>query len=442
MDEFVNQIEQHIKSLNGINKVVIAYSGGVDSHVLLHACSKLQKTLDHLSFLAVYIDHGLHDDSLLWAEHCKKITGDLNVPFVSKQVYAKNDHGEGPEQAARRARYKALSGFIDQHSVLLTAQHQDDQAETLMLQLLRGAGLDGLASMPVIAEFYEGFIVRPFLGYAKQQVLQYAQKENLVWIEDSSNLDVSYDRNFLRQEVIPLIQSRWPAFSRTTARSASHCAEAASILADICAPILSEAGARELPIAIIKQHNEAYQRLIIREWLKIQGVRVPSKKQLLQIQGLLKGDARKVSIVEWSNHQVRLFDEHFYYKEKQSEPIISVHEWLDKECQLPEPLGQLIIQPSKGLGVDRQLWDSAHITIRSRQGGESIQLAGRSGRKTLKKLLNEERILPWVRNSLPLIYLNDELVAVADLWLDERYLASAESPSYTINWLHPAWRIK
>ncbi|MBV1875035.1 MAG: tRNA lysidine(34) synthetase TilS [Cycloclasticus sp.] len=172
MNDLVNCVEQHIASIAGIKKVVVAYSGGVDSHVLLHTCAKLKNKLKKLSFSAVYIDHGLHDDSFHWSEHCKRITADLFFSFSSVQVNAKNEQGEGPEQSARRARYEALSSFIDEQTVLLTAQHQDDQAETLMLQLLRGAGVDGLAGMPSLVTFRAGYISRPLLGFSKQHILQ------------------------------------------------------------------------------------------------------------------------------------------------------------------------------------------------------------------------------------------------------------------------------
>lgn len=442
MDDIVNCVEQHITSVADVKKVIVAYSGGADSHVLLSACAKLNNKLHNLSFLAVYIDHGLHEDSLYWSEHCQKITTNLSFPFSSQQVYAKNDKGEGPEQAARRARYAALSSFIDEYSVLLTAQHQDDQAETLMLQLLRGAGVDGLAGMPTLSGFGRGFISRPLLKFNKQQILQYAKKEGLNWVEDSSNFDVSYDRNFLRQKVIPLIQSRWPAFSKTTARSASHCAEASLILADISEPILKEVGTRELRVALIKEQKAEIQRLIIREWLKKYSVRLPSEKILQQIQMMLLADIHNSALVEWNGHQVRLFDGRFFYRQQANEPIFGSLEWIGEKFKLPELMGEVSIRPAIGKGIDRTLWDSSDVSIRSRQGGERIKLAGRSGSKKLKKLLNEEKILPWVRSSLPLIYLNDDLVAVADLYCDERYLANTDRPGYIIDWHHPEWRIK
>lgn len=442
MDDLVNTVKQHLDSIEGVTKVVVAYSGGVDSHVLLHACSILRQQLKSLFFSAVYIDHGLHDDSVHWSEHCKKITTELGFPFHSIQVNAQDKHGDGPEQAARVARYAALSTFIDKHSVLLTAQHEDDQAETLMLQLLRGAGVDGLASMPSFNQFNAGFISRPLLRVSKQHILHYAKNKSLKWVEDSSNYDVSYDRNFLRQEVIPLIQSRWPAFSKTTARSASHCAEASKVLAELSKELLSDSVGHELSIQLLAGNKEETQRLMIREWLKTQGVRLPSKKILQQIQSMLKIDSNKPTLIAWADHQVRLFDNRLFYTPKTEQLILHKVKWCGEVLTLPNLLGILTRTTAVGEGIDKALWDSSTTSVRYRLGGERIKLAKRSGSKALKKLLNEEKIFPWVRDSIPLIYLDNHLVAVANLWLDERFLAKEGEQGYVIEWDHPDWRIK
>lgn len=442
MDDLVNCVEQYILSVTGIKKVVIAYSGGVDSHVLLHSCSQLQNKLKALTFLAVYIDHGLHEDSSRWSTHCEQMASALDIPFISQKVNAQNDQGEGPEQAARRARYAALSDFIDESSVLLTAQHQDDQAETFMLQLLRGAGVDGLASMPIVNPFGLGLILRPFLKLSKQQLLDYAKKEQLQWVEDSSNLNEAYDRNFLRQQVIPLLQSRWPAFSKTTARSASHCAEAGAILVDIASSILLKMDNDELGIGLVLSQKPEIQRLVIRQWLKAQDVRSPSEKILEQIVKMLIVEVDKLPLVAWGEHEVRLFNGALFYIPRFEKNQLQPMQWQGKKLVLPDPLGNLSIKELLGRGVKRDLWDSSTVTVRTRQGGERIKLTGRSGRKQLKKLLNEERILPWVRSLLPLIYLGDELVAVADLWVAEPFLADENEPAYQIKWTHPELRIK
>ncbi|MDF1688757.1 MAG: tRNA lysidine(34) synthetase TilS [Cycloclasticus sp.] len=442
MKDLINCVEQHIASIAGIKKVVIAYSGGVDSHVLLHTCSRVQKNLKHISFLAVYIDHGLHDHSSRWSTHCEQVASNLNIPFISRQVNAKNNRGEGPEQAARRARYAALSGFIDETSVLITAQHQDDQAETFMLQLLRGAGIDGLASMPSLHPFGLGFISRPLLKFGKQQLLNYAANEGLHWVEDSSNLNEAYDRNFLRQQVIPLLQNRWPAFSKTTARSASHCAEASLILADIASSVLMANKNKELEVKLILSQKADMQRLIIREWLKTHGVQSPSEKILEQIVKMLNVGADQLPLVAWAAHEIRLFDGSLFYRQQSRQIEFQSTNWQGEKLKLPDLMGQLSIKEVFGKGIKRDLWDAAVVSVKPRQGGERVKLTGRGGHKKLKKLFNEEKILPWARNLLPLIYLDNELAAVADLWVTEEFLANEAQPGYQINWYHPKLRIK
>jgi len=442
LNDLINCVEQRIASITDIKRIVIAYSGGVDSHVLLHVCAQLQKNLNHLAFKAVYIDHGLHEDSSRWSEHCEKVAIDLGVDFTSQQVDARNNNGEGPEQAARRARYAALSTLVDENTVLLTAQHQDDQAETLMLQLLRGSGVNGLASMPTLARFDAGFISRPLLGFSKKDILEYADEKGLSWVEDSSNQNESYDRNFLRQQVIPLIRKRWPAFSKTTSRTASHCAEASSILADVGSSFLLETGDGELYIKPILDQKEEIQRLVIRQWLSARGVLFPSEKVLLQILMMLSAKVDKTPLVEWSGQQVRLFDGRLFFTHQQGESTFSPIEWRSERIKLPNTLGEICLIPIVGEGIAQKLWNSSEVSIRCRQGGETIKLAARLGSKKLKKLLNEEKILPWVRHSIPLIYLNNELAAVADLWLDERFLASENELGYVLDWQHPKLQLR
>lgn len=441
MNDLINCVEQRIASIANIKRVVIAYSGGVDSHVLLHACAQLQKTLNQFTFQAVYIDHGLHEDSSRWSLHCEKVAIELGIDFTSQQVDARNNKGEGPEQAARRARYAALSNLVDESTVLLTAQHRDDQAETLMLQLLRGAGVNGLASMPTLARFDAGFISRPFLEFSKADILDYANAKNLSWVEDSSNLNESYDRNFLRQQVIPLIRKRWPAFSKTTSRTASHCAEAASLLSDVGASLVVETGNGELDIKPILDRKEEIQRLVIRQWLSTRGVRFPSEKVLSQILMMLSARTDKNPLVEWSGQQVRLFDERLFFTQQRAETAFEPINWRSDKVTLPKPLGDICLKPAVGEGIAKKLWESSEVSIRWRQGGETIKLAARLGNKKLKKLLNEEKILPWVRDSIPLIYLNNELAAVADLWLDEKFLAAESESGYMLDWQHPKLQI-
>ncbi len=179
--------------------------------------------------MALYVDHGLQAAATAWGEHCAHVCRALNVPFRVLRIDARPAPGESPEAAARRARYAALAAELSPDSALLTAHHRDDQAETLLLQLLRGAGPHGLAAMPAVSRLGQGWLLRPLLNVDRAELLAYARAHDLQWIEDASNQDTGFDRNYLRHRVLPLLRERWPAMNRTLARSARRCAETASL---------------------------------------------------------------------------------------------------------------------------------------------------------------------------------------------------------------------
>ncbi len=443
MNQFVDTVEQQLASINGLTHVVIAYSGGVDSHVLLLACSILKPILPNIAFCAMYIDHGLHADSAKWRDHCDSVCVDLRVDFISQKVNAADLNGDGPEQAARYARYDALKSVVTAHTVLLTAQHQDDQAETLMLQLLRGAGVNGLASMPACNNFGLGFIARPFLSLSKADIKHYAVDEGLVWIEDSSNLDTSLNRNFLRQQVIPLIQQRWPAFSKTTSRSAAHCAEASSILFNLAASDINAEDVDVLDIHAIIDLDAARQRLVIRHWLLCNGVRMPSEKILHQIQRSISADSGASALIKWSAVQLRLFDARFFLTNIKAEKLTyEPINWCGEKVNINREMGTLSKRLISGQGIDQHKWAASNVTVVRRTGGESIKLIGRQGQRKLKKLFHEARIFPWVRDAIPLIYFDNKLAAIANLWVDEAFLVRDDGVGYEIAWDHSRLKIK
>ncbi|MGB5260270.1 MAG: tRNA lysidine(34) synthetase TilS, partial [Gammaproteobacteria bacterium] len=207
----------------------VAFSGGLDSSVLLHAMATLRERFA-ITLGAVHVHHGLQADADAWANHCRRVCAGYDIPLSVLHADARPVQGESPEAAARHARYTALADWLAPDHCLLTAQHQDDQAETLLLQLLRGAGVHGLASMPVCTAFGEGTHFRPLLLLRRAALHDYALAAGLEWIEDPSNAETGIDRNFLRHAVMPLLQSRWPALSGNLSRSAAHAAEAAGLL--------------------------------------------------------------------------------------------------------------------------------------------------------------------------------------------------------------------
>ena len=250
-------LEPHL----GRGRLWIAYSGGLDSSVLLHAASICfgqrtggQAVLADSStepsavdarhspeLCAIHVDHGLNPQSAGWAEHCRTQAARIRVPLTERSLWLSRQKGESLEAVARSARYAAFADLLGPGDVLATAQHRDDQAETLLLALLRGSGLQGLAAMPVTAELGAGRLLRPLLGFSRTELLDYAEREGIAWIDDPSNADVGLDRNLLRHHVIPQLRRRWPSLDLTVARSASHCAEAAGLLDEAADEWLAQA---------------------------------------------------------------------------------------------------------------------------------------------------------------------------------------------------------
>jgi len=242
-EDFCCSISKQLDLENEQQRFYIAYSGGVDSHVLLHCCASMPQLKDRLT--AVYVHHGLQAEAESWAKHCGKTAEDLGVEFLMLRVNAKAAPGESPEEAARNARYAVLKSLIKADDALLLAQHREDQLETVLLQLFRGSGLRGLSGMPERMAFGAGVMLRPLLNTPKQTIGDYARARQLSWIEDPSNQSNDYDRNFLRNAVVPLLKQRWPAIDKTVARSAKHCADAQVLVDEVAASnsnLLSDIG--------------------------------------------------------------------------------------------------------------------------------------------------------------------------------------------------------
>lgn len=397
----------------------LAYSGGVDSHVLLHLCA--QRSAYKHRLRAVYVDHGLQADSRAWGEHCSEQCRQLGVDFQMLHVDAQPQLGESPEAAARSARYRVLRPLLVAGDVLLLAQHREDQMETFLLQLFRGAGVQGLAAMPAAAPFGRGQMLRPLLSVAKQDILDYAVRHDLHWVDDPSNQSSDYDRNFLRNQILPQLKQRWPSLDKTIARSAQHCADAFQLLDESAGQWLQSiiTDDNALMIPALMAHSPSQQRLLLRYWLEHQGLLPPSETQLHHIINqviLAKADANP--LLQLQQHSIRRYRQRLYCLHNQHLQLDeSVLPWLYPEQPLMLANGYVLTAQHAVDGIDPALWRASEITVGYRQGGETIALPGREGRHCLKKLYQEAGIAPWQRQIRPLIYLDDRLAAVADLWI-------------------------
>lgn len=404
-------------------RVYVAYSGGIDSHVLLHYCAARAELKDKLT--AVYIHHGLQAEAESWALHCEKTANDLGVKFILLRVNAQAMPGESPEEAARNARYAAFKSLIKHGDTLLLAQHREDQLETVLLQLFRGCGLRGLSGMPEQIAFGAGVMRRPLLNTPKQAINDYATAHQLCWVEDPSNQSNDYDRNFLRNTITPLLKQRWPALDKTVSRSAQHCADAQVLVQDVADELFAELFNQEdktLCLRRLTAHHLHTQQLIIRHWFGYLGLKMPSQALIRQILGqVIAADKQRDPILSTQNCTIRRYRDKLYCLQQTIQFIPQDLVW---------PTGYISIKISDNLilsclpsskGLRRELWLSAKVEIKFRRGGETLCLPGRQGHHALKNLFQEAGVPPWERDVIPLIYLNDRLAAVGDRWVSAEF---------------------
>lgn len=417
---------QHLRAFLAAHRhrLIVGYSGGLDSHVLLHLLATHRDRWPERMLEAIYVDHGLQAASAVWGEHCARVCRELNVPFRALKVDARPEAGESPEAAARRARYATLAAELDPNSALLTAHHRDDQAETLLLQLLRGAGPRGLAAMPAASRLGQGWLLRPILDIDRAELLAYACAHGLRWIEDASNEDTGFDRNYLRHRVLPLLRERWPAANRTLARSARLCAETADWL-DVEAETDLARAATERPDALsvpaLRELNELHRRNLLRYWLRQLGLPTPDARQLGHIlRDALTAAGDRNPCIRWPGAEVRRYRDQLYAMPppKPHDPrqtIIwqsTVEGW--PPLDLPG-VGQLWMREAIGRGLRFEALAGGSLIVGFRRGGERFRPVGRAHSQELKKLLQEAGIPPWERDRLPLLYREEALLAVVGL---------------------------
>jgi len=429
-------IQSALHRLETLAQVYIGYSGGVDSHVLLHLCASMPALKNKIT--AVYVHHGLQAEADEWARHCQKTADQLGVNFLLQRVNAHPMPGQSPEEAAREARYNALKPLLGPNDVLLLAQHRDDQMETVLLQLFRGSGLRGLSGMPDSAPFGQGKMLRPLLNVAKQALDAYAQAHDLNWVEDPSNQSSDYDRNFLRNEIVPLLRQRWPALDKTMARSARHCADADVLLAetaaDLFVPIFNAAD-NTLSIPCLLQLDPLKQALVIRQWFKILALKMPAQAFVDRIfTQVISASTSRDPVLSGRDYCIRRYRDKLYCLKQGAVQDLQELHWPQGQPTLKMADNRCLQMVTASTGIPLEQWLQAEVTVRFRSGGEKIRLPGRAGRHALKNLFQEAGIPPWERESLPLVYLDDQLAAVADQWISAAFYDETAGACIRLAW--------
>ncbi len=402
--------------------LLVGFSGGLDSTVLLHRVASEPALASKLQ--AVHVHHGLSVNATDWQMHCQKFCDSLNLPLIVRHVTV--DREANIEEGARIARYQAFSSLLEERSLLLLAHHCDDQAETLLLQLLRGAGIDGLASMPAVKTCAQGEIARPFLHHSRSTLEAYAHKHQLTWVDDESNQNSAFSRNYLRHHIMPLLQAKWPGVVGNLVRSASHCQQAKSNLEALakmdCAALAETRSTLELssPLRTLDHSRLAN---ILRLWLQDNDVRLPSVHNLnrLMDEVILAGEDR-TPLVQWGGVTVRRYQQTLYLLKDDVRPCVARMEWLSFPHPLPltTDAGEQYLHAVadvQGLHVPV----GSRVSVRFRQGGEQFYWRGQT--KQLKKLWQQWRVPPWQRGLIPLLYIDNALAAVVGFAISDHFFS-------------------
>ncbi|WP_406827472.1 tRNA lysidine(34) synthetase TilS [Microbulbifer sp. ARAS458-1] len=413
-EQLNEMLSRSLKRYPASGRLWLGYSGGLDSSVLLYLLVDAQ-----VPVTAVYIHHGLSPEAGAWQNHCQAVAAQLGVPFVARHVQV--DHGDGGlEQGARNARYRAFDQLMGAGDQLLLAHHSDDQAETFLLRLLRGAGVRGLGAMPEYRAFGDRrtkkSLLRPLLKATRSELESYARDHRLTWIQDESNTDLAIDRNYLRNRVLPIISERWPVQARVE-QASENLREAAELLQNLANEDLQRCEYRQelfghsVDLGSFSSLTEARRKNLLRGWLAHLGSRMPEASHLvqaLQQVGAVDDAAPEVVLGEWvlRRYRDRLF------LTPQLQPFHGIDggeiKWDGSgELNLPGSWGLL---PSPG-------WPVADYRVRFRVGGERAKPRERHHSQTLKKLLQEYGLPPWLRDRVPLVYRGETLVSVGDLFV-------------------------
>ena len=375
---------------------------------------------------AVHIHHGLQAGADTWDAHCAEVCSRLEVEYKCIHVDAAPGPGESPEDAARNARYHALEKELQQDEVLLTAHHQDDQAETLLLQLMRAAGPAGLASMPAVKSFGPGYHVRPLLEFSRQSLRDYAEEHNLVWVDDPSNADTSYDRNYLRKEIMPRLMHNWTHANEAISHAADLQQDALEIIdamAAIDLAAVSNQQRNSLSISKLKQLSSARQYNVLRYWINVSAHDRPRRNILDEIMdSVLPAAEDATPLVLWGSTEIRRYQDVLYVLPALSDhEIHHVYAWDGEQPLFIEALNlELRLEQARGRGL-RQSAVTRGMTVSFRQGGEQIRPQGRQHTHSLKKLMQEAGIPPWQRNRIPLIYIDHQLACVCGYWVADAF---------------------
>ena len=387
-------VERALEGVQG-KRILAGLSGGVDSVVLLHALARCTK------ISAAHIHHGLSPNADRWAAFCRRLCKRLGVPLTVRRVRVAKKNEEG----ARKARYDALRKLP--FDVLALAHQLDDQAETVLMNLLRGAGPSGARGMQAVGRFDRRTLLRPLLSVPREAIVAYAREHKLAWIEDESNASDAFTRNFVRLRIAPLLAERYPRWREALSRAARHFAAA-----------------------------EVDANKALREFLAARGLRAPSEAKLVEMLKQLTSKGSRTTI-EHDGARLRMYRGAVTVEKRSERKPFGTVQWRGEgKLALPALGGELRFRRARGEGIDERFVTAGNLAVKLRSGGERLQPDARRPRRTLKNLFQEAGVPPWQRERLPLIYCGDELVWAPGLGIDHRYRSAGKRSGWV-----PEWRV-
>jgi tRNA(Ile)-lysidine synthase len=417
-------------------RLCIAVSGGVDSLALLHATQALAAAEPRIKLCGLHVDHGLQHQSGEWAESCRGQCAALGVPLKVLELHLQIAKGESIEAEARRARYAAMAAELEAGENLLTAHHADDQLETVLLQLFRGAGVAGLAAMPAAAPLGAGRHIRPLLAVQRHELEAYAAAAGLAWIEDPMNREWRFDRGYLRHEVLPVVRARWTSVADTVGRSARHFAAAQALLEALAegdgAALVDGEG--RLEIAGLAALARDRQVNVLRWWISRQGLGMPSTARLESIlRDVLPAREDAMPVVTWSTGEVRRYRGRLYVMAPLPEPPTAVAVLEPGRAVVIDGVGRLELVASEGAGLSAAVYPGPFV-VKFREGGERLRPLGEALEKPLQQWFQEAGVEPWRRNRLPLVFAGNRLLAVGQLWISAEAAAGPGEKGWALRW--------
>jgi len=439
--------------------IVIAYSGGVDSQVLLHGLAQLKKQQRLTQKLRVcHVNHGLSANAEYWVKFAEQQCLLVELPLIVCKINIEIKPQQSLEALARDARYQALTSIAEEGESIVTGHHSDDQVETFLLALKRGSGIKGLSAMKTVMPIGQQLLVRPLLQHSRAEIEQYAKQYQLEWIEDESNTDVSFDRNFIRHQVVPVLKGRWPSINQTILRSTQHCNEAQELIDELAQQDLGNcqlvSSMREVGIlccSVLSKLSVARFNNVLRYFLAQHQILMPSTQQLKEIRQQLSAEQDKAPVIQLANHCLRRYQGKLYL----TNIYADITQWQSGvelfktnkqaiDILLPDGLGLLKLSVEECKASEYNNVPPWQMAVRAPRREQTISIRFshknpkclpqyRQKSRELKKVLQELSIPSWQRKRLPFLYYDEELVAVIGHFVCKPYLAGDEAQQLHIS---------